>query len=178
VRQRLGHLVMIDVGERRDSWALPPTAAASDAYLLVEGSPRWFALLERNTAAIPRHRVRALLSDRAGEANAGFVSGRNASSRVRSACTSTPTTSSSGTAPRREPAQDRRRGLTSACCARAAAARDRTARCCSSTARLIAAMGGDDRTCSTCPRRGYGRLVLPAQSRLPARHGRRGRRSA
>jgi len=76
VRRGRGRLVMIDVGANvGDSWALASDAAAtSDAFLLVEGSPRWFTLLERNTASDPRvTRERALLADRAGETDAGFV---------------------------------------------------------------------------------------------------------
>jgi len=76
VRRALGRLVLVDVGANvGDSWALAsdPTTPG-DVYLLVEGSPRWFALLERNTGADPHvTRVRALLSDQSGEADAGFV---------------------------------------------------------------------------------------------------------
>jgi FkbM family methyltransferase len=80
VRQRRGRLVMIDVGANiGDSWALAGSGSG-DAFLLIEGSPRWFELLERNTAADPAvTRVQALLSDRPGEALAALlIEGGNA----------------------------------------------------------------------------------------------------
>lgn len=67
-------LSMVDVGANiGDSWALADSQPG-DRFLLIEGSPRWFALLERNTAADPAvTRVQALLSDRAGEAPGAIV---------------------------------------------------------------------------------------------------------
>ncbi len=74
LRERPGGLRMIDVGANvGDSWATAG-AAPGDAYLLVEGSPRFFSILERNTAGEREVVcVRALLSDRAEKVEAALV---------------------------------------------------------------------------------------------------------
>jgi FkbM family methyltransferase len=74
VRERAGVLRMVDVGANvGDSWALAGPVPG-DALLLIEGSPGWFALLERNTANDPTVTVvQALLSDRDGDAAGTIV---------------------------------------------------------------------------------------------------------
>lgn len=74
LRETFGRLVMVDVGANvGDSWATAGPAAG-DAYLLVEGSPRFFSILARNAAAEPGVVcVQALLSDRAGEVEGELV---------------------------------------------------------------------------------------------------------
>jgi FkbM family methyltransferase len=65
LRERDGALRMVDVGANvGDSWALAGPVPG-DAFLLIEGSARFFPLLERNTRDDPAVvRVRALLADR------------------------------------------------------------------------------------------------------------------
>src|SRR5262252_2272764 len=50
IRRQSGSLRMIDVGANiGDSWALSSEPGHTrDGFLLIEGNPRWFALLERN----------------------------------------------------------------------------------------------------------------------------------
>ena len=79
VRQREGHLHLIDVGANvGDSWALAqpklPADRAGDTFLLIEGSPRYFALLERNTRDVPGVTcVCRLISDTLGATDASIV---------------------------------------------------------------------------------------------------------
>ncbi len=82
MRQRTGALRLIDAGANvGDSWALCGSRPG-DAFLLIEGSPGWFALLERNTAADPQViRVQSLLSDHAGTA-AGAILTDEGNARV------------------------------------------------------------------------------------------------
>ena len=82
VRQRTGALRLIDAGANiGDSWALCGSRAG-DAFLLIEGSPIWFSLLERNTAADPAVvRVQSLLSDHPGAA-AGAILAEDGNARV------------------------------------------------------------------------------------------------
>jgi FkbM family methyltransferase len=74
VRRQAGRLCMIDVGANvGDSWALAGSEPG-DAFLLVEGSERWFRLLELNTAGAPGvERVRCLIADRPGERAARVI---------------------------------------------------------------------------------------------------------
>jgi FkbM family methyltransferase len=74
IRDRQGTLRMIDVGANiGDSWALA-AGGADDRFLLIEGSPRHFELLERNTAGEAGvTRELALLSDRSGEEKGTMV---------------------------------------------------------------------------------------------------------
>jgi FkbM family methyltransferase len=74
VREREGAVRMIDVGANiGDSWALAQ-GGASDTFLLVEGSPRYFELLERNTRGVAGVTcVRQLVSDRRGDADVSIV---------------------------------------------------------------------------------------------------------
>ena len=76
VRAREGAVRAIDVGANvGDSWALAQdTRASGDTFLLVEGSPRYFELLERNTRDVPGVTcVCRLVSDHRGVADGAIV---------------------------------------------------------------------------------------------------------
>lgn len=92
VRQRAGGLRLIDAGANvGDSWALCGSRPG-DTFLLIEGSPSWFALLERNTGGDPAvTRVQTLLSDQEGAAAGAIVTEEGNARVVESPGTGLPT---------------------------------------------------------------------------------------
>ena len=74
IRERRGHLCMIDVGANvGDSYALA-SSISGDTFLLIEGNPIYFQLLEMNTHQDDRViRSQVILSDIEGDTYGDFV---------------------------------------------------------------------------------------------------------
>lgn len=86
LRDRDGAVRMIDVGANvGDSWALA-AGGDRDAFLLIEGSARFFRFLERNTAGVPGvTRLHQLLADRDADARGSWRIDRGNAQLVESA---------------------------------------------------------------------------------------------